>query len=181
MLQYKFSRFAKKTAALSVPFSSGQGMLPNCTINHCRDSGVFQSPFHRVKECYARAIRARGACGVFQSPFHRVKECYLTQLYNQSSPQRFFQSPFHRVKECYVISAVSPLWNMSFQSPFHRVKECYQNSPKCAFSCIAFQSPFHRVKECYTALGLASTATKLLFQSPFHRVKECYRLRLSVK
>ena len=78
---------------LSVPFSSGQGMLHN-------------------------VIRADIQAFIFQSPFHRVKECYTIygQQYDMSSD--FFQSPFHRVKECYQTKSTGITSSIKLSVPF---------------------------------------------------------------
>ena len=70
--------FYRSGLILSVPFSSGQGML--------RHSGIYPSaqmflsvPFSSGQGMLlARCIPGRQFLCFFQSPFHRVKECYIS-------------------------------------------------------------------------------------------------------
>ena len=57
-----------KQGNLSVPFSSGQGMLPE-DFRQMQDDYSFQSPFHRVKECYPRSQPMTSQHSTFQSLF----------------------------------------------------------------------------------------------------------------
>ena len=87
----------------------------------------------------------------FQSPFHRVKECYLLQTLSAASSLPDFQSPFHRVKECYVIHLGLGIFHDFYLSvPFSSGQGMlhFQRSV-AAQTILDFQSPFHRVKECY--------------------------------
>ena len=51
---------ANRPTRLSVPFSSGQGMLQYRGFTATSGFDVFQSPFHRVKECYSKMSKKHG-------------------------------------------------------------------------------------------------------------------------
>ena len=87
-------------ACLSVPFSSGQWLLPYPSRVHKPRRGSFQSPFHRGNGCYDKGLAMMQTLKGFQSPFHRGNGCYpnRAKCYHLSHG---FQSPFHRGNGCY--------------------------------------------------------------------------------
>ena len=77
---------------LSVPFSSGQWLLPTLPMAGLRSYRLllFQSPFHRGNGCYPTPQCQTCALFDFQSPFHRGNGCY----FNHSEPALFSTPTF---------------------------------------------------------------------------------------
>ena len=160
--------------ALSVPFSSGQGMLPPFFALHIITKN-FQSPFHRGKECYTGAPSVRSRAVIFQSPFHRGKECYIPRSPSESVFS-ILSVPFSsgqgmlrrgRIERAQLLSRLS----VPFSSGQGMLRT---GAPSVRSRAVIFQSPFHRGKECYLDNKDCSDIDIFIFQSPFHRGKECY-------
>ena len=110
---------------------------------------IFQSPFHRGKDCNRQATEFERIWIDFQSPFHRGKDCNALPCALTQYPDDTFSPLFIGAR-----IVTGNTWTLAsdvptFQSPFHRGKDC-NVMPALAFfdgSCV-FQSPFHRGKDC---------------------------------
>ena len=138
-----FDALGNSCIVLSVPFSSGQGMLqPEPPLRILRYA-YFQSPFHRGKECYRGVslslmnnewpfsplfIGARNVTQSISDDHDSTSEL--------SVPFSSGQGMLHRASPTIMI----PLAN--FQSPFHRGKECYCQRFLLTKVCYVLSVPF---------------------------------------
>ena len=112
---------------LSVPFSSGQGMLPDHRSRIHRVKITFSPLFIGSRNVTTYRRRTPRTVSPFQSPFHRVKECYCGRPTSRIQPSRCAFSPLFIGSRNVTSAVVGHRWDgrRHFQSPFHRVKECY--------------------------------------------------------
>ena len=135
---------------LSVPFSSGQWLLPPRTRQAVRQNACFQSPFHRGNGCYGELMEYHiGVIQVLSVPFSSG-QWLLPKRYREPGHISGLSVPFSSGQWLLLRDKVmsQDLINF-FQSPFHRGNGCYPYSTRWEVAEAIFQSPFHRGNGCY--------------------------------
>ena len=160
---------------LSVPFSSGQWLLLGSRHADDGDNVSFQSPFHRGNGCYSASGSGNNVIASFQSPFHRGNGCYTTKA-EAVGLIPGFQSPFHRGNGCYCRARFIRFCLVILSVPFSSGQWLLQLARKAAHKRESTFSPLFIGAMVATDEILGDDDPLNIFQSPFHRGNGCYEV-----
>ena len=150
---------AMRAVALSVPFSSGQGNVTFIYFDSTTHQWIFQSPFHRVKECNTEpAVAIEAVLARTFSPLFIGSRNVTVNFISRSTGTATFSPLFIGSRNVTEDRCHSSRTEGIFQSPFHRVKECNaQRKPRPLLALVAFSPLFIGSRNVTPTIRLPNT------------------------